>query len=255
MKPAPERIGGARVLRWTSIDDRHKPTGNCRHTVAGKVRGPAAGLAICRHDGEQAVYLFGCDEDWNVVTDTWHETLQDALKQAEFEYEGVTMTWKGSFREGTLPLDFSRLSTPSREFANRLFPVVPEAESCSRMEGGTSTDLLVEIPSPTEDPDRRVVIWMEGGDEPSLAFGDWHTHAGLWNEDDAIIDLVQAILADQFVLIYDVGGEHSGHCGVLDLRIEDALVEELTSKYSPGRVRIRTWSGRGDREVGVQDLR
>jgi len=27
------------------------------------------------------------------VTDTWHETLEGALRQAEFEYEGVTATW------------------------------------------------------------------------------------------------------------------------------------------------------------------
>lgn len=37
--------------------------------------------------------MFGCDGDWNTVTDTWHETLEGALEQAEFEYEGVTATW------------------------------------------------------------------------------------------------------------------------------------------------------------------
>ena len=34
-----------------------------------------------------------CDPAWNTVTDTWHETLEDALEQAEFEYEGVAETW------------------------------------------------------------------------------------------------------------------------------------------------------------------
>jgi hypothetical protein len=50
-------------------------------------------LAICQYDGESAYYLFGCDTEWNAVTDTWHETLGDALHQAELEYEGVSGTW------------------------------------------------------------------------------------------------------------------------------------------------------------------
>jgi hypothetical protein len=40
-----------------------------------------------------AYYLFGCDAEWNTVTDTWHKTLEEALEQAEFEYEGVSKTW------------------------------------------------------------------------------------------------------------------------------------------------------------------
>jgi len=50
-------------------------------------------LAICQYEGETAYYLFGCDADWNTVTDTWHETLEGALQQAEFEYEGISRTW------------------------------------------------------------------------------------------------------------------------------------------------------------------
>ena len=61
--------------------------------VAGVLQGPAAGLAICQYEGETAYYLFGCDDEWNTVTDTWHEALEGALEQAEFEYEGVSRTW------------------------------------------------------------------------------------------------------------------------------------------------------------------
>jgi hypothetical protein len=55
-----------------------------------------AGLAICQYPGDTAYYLFGCDEAWRTITDTWHETLQRAREQAEFEYEGVTSTWEES---------------------------------------------------------------------------------------------------------------------------------------------------------------
>ena len=93
MKQPPEQLGGAKVVRWSAIDGRHRPTGSCRQIVAGVLRGPAAGLAICQYEGETAYYLFGCDPEWNTVTDTGHESLEDALEQAEFEYEGVSETW------------------------------------------------------------------------------------------------------------------------------------------------------------------
>ncbi len=93
MDRPPESIDGARVVRWTRIDGRHRFTGACAHIVGGSTQGPAAGLAICQYEAESAYYLFGCYEEWNSVTDTYHDTLQDAMGQAEFEYEGVTETW------------------------------------------------------------------------------------------------------------------------------------------------------------------
>ena len=55
--------------------------------------GAMAALAICQPPGAQEFYLFGCDADWNVVTDTWHQNLDQAKEQAEFEYEGISKTW------------------------------------------------------------------------------------------------------------------------------------------------------------------
>jgi hypothetical protein len=49
------------------------------------------GLAICQ--GDHGFYLFGCDADWQSVTDTWHQTFDEAKGQAEFEYDGVSDTW------------------------------------------------------------------------------------------------------------------------------------------------------------------
>ena len=69
-------------------------TGNCQQIVDGVIRGSAYGLAICHYDGEAGYYLFGCDSNWNAVTDTFHETIEQAQAQAEFEYQGVTATWQ-----------------------------------------------------------------------------------------------------------------------------------------------------------------
>ncbi|MBA3770700.1 MAG: hypothetical protein H0X08_09455 [Blastocatellia bacterium] len=78
---------------YSRIDEKHRHTGNTKQIVAGTLMGPSSGLAICQYDNEDSFYLFGCDEDWNSVTDTWHATVEEAKEQAEFEYEGVAATW------------------------------------------------------------------------------------------------------------------------------------------------------------------
>lgn len=93
MLPPPVNFGGAHVIRWAVVDERLRHTGEFHQIVAGVLQGPAAGLALCKYDDEDGYFLFGCDADWNVVTDTWHMTVQDALAQAELEYEGVTAAW------------------------------------------------------------------------------------------------------------------------------------------------------------------
>lgn len=55
--------------------------------------GPMQGIAICQYEGETGYYLFYCDGEWETITDTWHETLEDAKLQADLEYEGVAETW------------------------------------------------------------------------------------------------------------------------------------------------------------------
>jgi hypothetical protein len=93
MNSPPARIDNATLICYTPIDSRHRHTGNCRQIVSRVLQSPAAGLAICQYDNEPCYYLFGCDENWQTKTDTWHQTLEDAKDQAEFEYEGVSATW------------------------------------------------------------------------------------------------------------------------------------------------------------------
>jgi hypothetical protein len=99
----PSEIGGARVLYYTKIDERHRATGNCRHSVGGQIMGAAAGLAICQYHDDHSYYLFYCDPAWNVITDTWHETTEDAMEQAEFEYEHVSATWERAGGQNIAP--------------------------------------------------------------------------------------------------------------------------------------------------------
>jgi hypothetical protein len=94
MRPAPEKVGGYPVVCYSAIDERHRFTRRTRQIVGGVLMDAMSGLAICQPHGTNEFYLFGCDENWNVVTDTWHQSLEEAKAQAEFEYEGISKTWE-----------------------------------------------------------------------------------------------------------------------------------------------------------------
>ena len=93
MSMVPVEIGEDAMLWFTPIDDRHRPTGNCRHFTPSGVVGVATGLFICGRD-KGPVILHRCDADWVSLADTWHETVAEAKRQAEFEYAGSQVTWQ-----------------------------------------------------------------------------------------------------------------------------------------------------------------
>jgi hypothetical protein len=83
----PRELDGAAVLRYALVGDEQRPTGKTVHSVtnfADVVRG----LALARYE-EGEVYLFYCDEEWTVVSDTCHATEEDAIGQARFEFDDL----------------------------------------------------------------------------------------------------------------------------------------------------------------------
>lgn len=162
-------------------------------------------------------------------------------------------------------LDLSSLTGLSREFATKLFERFPEMSSVAKMyriNPQLDFELFIEYPSPTGDMSRNLIVWVEDDEygEPSIRFGPWDTHASVWklevsakDEISALLDLIQAIVADKFVLIKDIGTEYDANEIVLDLRDPDALVEELTGKWSSGKIRIRSFSGTRDGEFRLED--
>ena len=121
------------------------------------------------------------------------------------------------------------------------------------MESGAEADglsVVVRATSPADDQARSVVVWVDEAATPSIGFGPDHTHE---SPDDAgiaaILDTLLGVLTDQVVIIEDVGGDNPGFGKWLDLRVADALENELTDKYSPGRAILKSWSGRADRQV------
>ena len=92
MDRPPNEIDGAAVLKYAVVTAEVEPSGKTRHFVGGVLFGPSAALAIVQHSGESAFYLLYLNGDGHVVTDTWHASLDDALHQANIEYEGLRWT-------------------------------------------------------------------------------------------------------------------------------------------------------------------
>jgi hypothetical protein len=93
-KSPPKRLGAAEVILYTTIGSSHRKTYKTSRLIGGKQLGSAAGLAIGRYADEPGYYLFYCDSDWYPMTNTWHDTIEDAKRAAEFEYEGAAQTWQ-----------------------------------------------------------------------------------------------------------------------------------------------------------------
>jgi hypothetical protein len=89
---APRSLGGATVLLWTSIGGIGQPVPVGTKWLA--LLGSVSRLAICQSQEKKNYFLFSCDSDWQVLTDTRRETVDAAKRQAELEYAGVSSTWE-----------------------------------------------------------------------------------------------------------------------------------------------------------------
>jgi hypothetical protein len=72
------------------------PTGNTKHTLRDSTGSrpfpPFTALEIVHTPGEAGFYLMHECSD-GIGTDTWHETLDDAMQQADFEFGVKPTDW------------------------------------------------------------------------------------------------------------------------------------------------------------------
>lgn len=74
------------VVKRVELGPAHTPTGRTRHYSGGELVPGAASLAIARYSDGDGYYLLHFNADGEEIADSFHETLEDALKQAEFEF-------------------------------------------------------------------------------------------------------------------------------------------------------------------------
>jgi hypothetical protein len=94
MPDFPPPLNGPGLIQYATVTPATPASGNTQHRVGGEMTGPAVGLAIYHCDDGNGYYLFGCNSAWEVVTDTWHASFEEASSQAEFEYPGILRYWQ-----------------------------------------------------------------------------------------------------------------------------------------------------------------
>ena len=83
-------LGDLRVLKFAKVTRDMKPTGQTLHMLPTGFAGAASALAIVEdEEGTGGCYLYGLDAEGLIETDTWHESLEEALNQAAAEYVGL----------------------------------------------------------------------------------------------------------------------------------------------------------------------
>jgi hypothetical protein len=78
-------------LKSVILTDRHKPTGMTSHYLGAEKLSAPYSLIITKYPNDDGVYLMYLDREGKEVTDTFHDTVEEAMEQAKFEF-GVQVT-------------------------------------------------------------------------------------------------------------------------------------------------------------------
>ena len=87
---------GMTAIKRVKLTDHHLTPGRAKHTLVDSdgVRPfpPFTSLTITQSTDDPGFYLMHLCDD-HLGTDTWHETLEDALHQAEWEFGVLPEEW------------------------------------------------------------------------------------------------------------------------------------------------------------------
>ena len=89
----PDKIDNADLITYVILSDNQTRTGFTRHYTEGELIENFYSLSICKYPDVKGYYLFYCDSSWDAITDTYHDTLEDAIEQAEFEFTNTKNNW------------------------------------------------------------------------------------------------------------------------------------------------------------------
>jgi len=82
------------VLQRIRLGSSHRPSGKTRHLQGSELLPTPSELRIVKYPGDSGFYLFYCDDTGAEFTDTYHDTLEGALAQAQWEFEVKKNDWE-----------------------------------------------------------------------------------------------------------------------------------------------------------------
>ena len=94
MIPPPSTLDGDRVVRYAVFAPELSPTGMTRHLVEGQFMSGVAALARCVVERDGSYKLCYCNEDWRVLAQSSHRTLDDLMREVETENDGAVPYWR-----------------------------------------------------------------------------------------------------------------------------------------------------------------
>lgn len=87
----PNYLDGAKVIKWAWSGE--KPFGsliNTDHTDNEEV----FGIAICSYDNSTNFYRFSCNKKWEVIQDSFYDSIDDAINFLPQQYKNVERHWQ-----------------------------------------------------------------------------------------------------------------------------------------------------------------
>jgi len=79
---------------YAEPNERPGPSYAGKYVVLSPTDYPPKGLVVSKGGTDQGFFVLSCDKDWNVVADSWHLTLDEALAEAERLYPGCRDRWQ-----------------------------------------------------------------------------------------------------------------------------------------------------------------
>ena len=88
------------VLREVGLEPRRVSTQQTVHRRGGAVLAAPAALRIVQFSGDAGFYLLYLDDVGDELTDTFHDSVDAAMAQAEWEYGVVAEDWHVEAKNG-----------------------------------------------------------------------------------------------------------------------------------------------------------
>lgn len=89
----PTQLDGAKVLKWAwsgNMPFGYMPIQDTEEKIS------IYGLAVCTYENSGIFYLFSCDENWEVINDSFYDTIEQAIERLPNQYKKVVAVWKNA---------------------------------------------------------------------------------------------------------------------------------------------------------------
>lgn len=83
-----------RLIKRIRLTSANPPKNTTQHYHGDRLLPPPAELRIVQFDGDPGFYLLYIDAEGNEQTDTFHDTVDAAVDQAEFEFVLSACDWE-----------------------------------------------------------------------------------------------------------------------------------------------------------------